>query len=240
MPHFDWRRIQDPGAEANPWPALAARYASAEGAAGIQLWRDFVATLQDLAGRQDAIPTDTVLGAIDAFIATARSVPPPPTATLFVSHQRSDAAWAERVAWDATRVGFDYWLDVHDTTLSAINATRLIPGPIKAALITGIIEIALLNSTHLVSLQTVASRTSRWVPYEFGRAKDRRMLSTRTASWFQNGVTLDPAGDYLAFAECAYDKLALRRWLRWVATHAGLVGVTGTWRGGSKPADLPN
>jgi hypothetical protein len=42
--------------------------------------------------------------------------------TVFVSHQQSDAAWAEWVAWAATEAHFDYWLDIHDPKLMAANS----------------------------------------------------------------------------------------------------------------------
>jgi hypothetical protein len=239
MAYFDWRSIPEDD-QPNPWVALARRFDRAEGATGIHLWQGFVEALQGVAGRpSEASLTDEVLGVIDGFIARAGWAPRPSTPTLFVSHQWKDDKLAERVAWEAKEVGFDYWLDVHDTKLTAVTSAAL-PVPIKAALITGIIEVALLNSTHLVGLQTTNSQTSRWVPYEFGRAKDRRMISDRTASWFQTGVGLDPNGDYLAFAECCDTDSALYDWLKHAAARAKPSRVPALWRGGRKPADLPN
>jgi hypothetical protein len=85
-----------------------------------------------------------------------------------------------------------------------ITVSALVLSPLlKSALVAGLIEMALLNSTHIVSLQTKSANASRWVPYEFGRAKDRHPLATNAASWFENAVCPDTNGDYLSLAFCA-------------------------------------
>jgi hypothetical protein len=84
---------------------------------------------------------------------------------------------------------------------------------LKSVLVAGIIEMALLNSTHVVSMQTKNAQTSRWVPYEFGRAKERRSLATNAASWFENGVAPTANGDYLWLAFCAPNSADLKIWL---------------------------
>src|SRR5205823_13123760 len=85
--------------------------------------------------------------------------------------------------------------------------------PVKAVLTAGIIEMALLNSTHVVSMQTTHAHRSRWVPYEFGRAKERHPLATNAASWFESPLTPAANGDYLWLGFCAFSSGALDGWL---------------------------
>src|ERR1700737_4223449 len=84
---------------------------------------------------------------------------------------------------------------------------------VKSVLVDGIIEVALTNCTHIVSMQTTNAQAARWVPYEFGRAKERRLLASNTVSWFENGITSTTNGDYLGLACCALTSADLRTWL---------------------------
>ena len=149
---------------------------------------------------------------LDTLVGQLSSTPTETQPTVFVSHQRCDAAWAEWAAWAATEAHFDYWLDIHDPALMTANALGLRP-QLKSVLLAGIIEMALTNCTHVVSIQTRNAQNSRWVPYEFGRAKDRQLLTTNAASWFENGVTPYANGDYLWLAFCAFTSGDLRAWL---------------------------
>jgi hypothetical protein len=63
----------------------------------------------------------------------------------------------------------------------------------RAFLLAAIIEIALLNSTHVMTLHTTNSAGSAWIPYELGRAKARKILSSQAAGWFDPPKIL-PAG----------------------------------------------
>lgn len=58
--------------------------------------------------------------------------PRPRLCRVFVSHQRKDVAFGERIAWLATRHGFEYWFDIHDPALRFINAARM-PAFVRAA-----------------------------------------------------------------------------------------------------------
>lgn len=241
MAIFDWRDFEGdvPGAILLP---LEERFERAEGAVGVELWRELVSELRELVGRPVTLPGFDAIGdAFDRFLSAVDAVPRPRLrrTTIFVSHQRADADKAERAAWEATQVGFDYWLDIHDPFLHFANIAP-IPLPIKAALIAAIIEIGLLNSTHVVTMQTPSSRASRWVPYEFGRAKHRHVVSTQAASWFETGVTPDAGGDYLSLAVCALSKHDLLAWLdRQPGARRGRPNTI--WRKpGVIPPDLPN
>jgi hypothetical protein len=217
MPVFDWREsgveadIGDWGAKR--WDELAARYATAIGARGVDDWNAFVTEVREVAPQQLGPASEAVLrSSLDTLMTKLRSTPALKQPTVFVSHQRLDADWAEWAAWAATEAHFDYWLDVHDPNLT--NASTLVlPAVIKSVLVAGIIEMALTNCTHLVSMQTKNAQNSRWIPYEFGRAKEYRSLATNAASWFEHGVTPTSNGDYLGLASCAFASADLRAWL---------------------------
>ena len=85
---------------------------------------------------------------------------------VFVSHRRSDGALARRVAFLACKEGFDFWLDVVDPNLYSVTGVTLSSEGAKAAAIAAIIEMALLNSTHVVAVMTANTKGSEWVPYQ--------------------------------------------------------------------------
>jgi hypothetical protein len=236
---YDWRSFEETVVPPS-LDDLAKRYDSAIGAERVALWQAFV---RDLFGFLERAETEEGRTAIvtltDRFL--GQSKPTPANDTVFVSHQRLDANWAERVAWEASELGLDYWLDIHDLAVPATLAQKLHP-LVRTALIAGIIEMALLNCTHIVSLQTPYARASRWVPYELGRAKQRVALATNAASWLESSVKLDTGGDYLALAFFANRDRDLYSWLRTVAKRTGPLHPNTLWRGKHSPPlhTLPN
>ena len=82
---------------------------------------------------------------------------------------------ALRVAWLANQAGHHFWLDILEPTLRGT--------PLNPIQIAGVIEMALLNSTHLVALITPKSLSSRWIPYEYGRVKEPTPYALNTACW---------------------------------------------------------
>jgi hypothetical protein len=119
-------------------------------------------------------------GAFDELLSELRKKawPPPACPRVFVSHRQADAALALRVAWLANSAKFEFWLDVLDPTLQALGGQ-----PTPPVVIGSIIEIALLNSSHVIGLLTPSWRGSMWLPYEFGRVKERQYVSKTAASW---------------------------------------------------------
>ncbi len=93
--------------------------------------------------------------------------PPLPLPRLFVSHSHVDTPFAEQVASLADDNGFEFWLDVLDPKLSPTAIGGVPTGRVLAS----IIEMAILNCTHIIALYTNQACGSRWVPYEYGRAK---------------------------------------------------------------------
>jgi hypothetical protein len=105
------------------------------------------------------------------------------------------------------------WLDVHDPTLALVNRLPA-NDPRKSLLIAAIVEIALLNCSHVIALHTSSSRSSRWVPYELGRAKAHGIVSRQAAGWFQQGQTVSGCGDYVQLAVMTHDEHQIGAWLQ--------------------------
>lgn len=120
-----------------------------------------------------------------------RGEPPPPVSQqnlrVFISHRNRplDRCLAEKCAKIATRAKFKYWLDLHDPSLAKLNAKlrahNSLPPTVKALATATIIEMALLNCTHVLAIWSAGTRGSEWVPYEYGRVKHPKLTSLRTA-----------------------------------------------------------
>src|SRR5262245_29368805 len=121
MPNFDWR-IPRPG-------GLANRFA--DSFAGYPAWRELVIGLQAL-GTDPCAPDS--LDLFDQFLKHPTLVAPiPRECRVFVSHRRPkpDVDYAERIAFEATRLGYTYWLDVHDPQLAYLEQGPPVPSPAK-------------------------------------------------------------------------------------------------------------
>lgn len=219
MPNFD-------GSQSNARVEL--RF---DGQRGDVAWRTLVQAL---------VAGGDVLDAFDAFLWALRSLDPLPggtkTCRVFVSHQRADAAYARRIAWCAVQERFEYWLDVHDPLLRWVNSAPISPQT-HSILVAAIIEIALLNCTHVIAVQTANTANSRWVPYEYGRGKAHLLMSDQVASWFDNGVMPPAAADYLQLGCCTFSESDVRAWLK---RHSckGCVAGQPKWIGRTPKANL--
>ena len=134
MPTFDWQlsEVDNNGDVWSPaqWQALALRYDTAAGAAGVVEWRAFVARARELTRQPETLEWYVQIREhLATFVQQLRAKPAPRQPTVFVSHQRNDARWAEWAAWAATEAHFDYWLDVHDPVLTKANANGRTPPP---------------------------------------------------------------------------------------------------------------
>lgn len=229
MANYNWRE--------HPQEPLRRRFP--EHVRGFQIWSTFLIRLQEFLAEADTPRGIERLNiAFGDFVeAIEKDAASFPECRVFVSHQSRDVAYAERIAWLATQHGFEYWLDVHDPILTLANRADL-PAAIKGLTIAAIIEIALLNCSHIVAVQTVNSRQSRWVPYEYGRTKHRVASSQQAASWFDTGVRLDPGGDYLSLGMCAFSERDVGNWLAEQAKAGTCKGIGAKWTG-EIPTPLP-
>jgi hypothetical protein len=153
---------------------------------------------------------------LEELIALRRTTPPPRTPCVFVSHRQCDEDLAKKVARHVASCGIDYWIDVADETLTWITtgAGAGSSEPVKALLIACTVEMALLNTTHLVAVMTPATAASRWVPYEYGRAKDAAMYSLEICSWLHPDLKGQPLPEYLLLADAHTDDAAVQGWLQ--------------------------
>jgi hypothetical protein len=99
-----------------------------------------------------------------------------PQRTVFISHRKDDDKVARKAAKVLTDRGINVWLDVDDPLMPAISATN------NALLIALYIEMALVNSTHVLALMTSNTKGSLWIPYEYGRVKCSPAFAQEAAS----------------------------------------------------------
>lgn len=116
---------------------------------------------------------------------------------LFVSHSSADTAYAKRVAYLAHQAGWDFWVDVFDPSLNLLQTyAGPLTAPVKAAAVASIVEMALINCSHILVVTTGNSNTSRWVPYELGRSRGG---PSNSALWIDSGVNRIRPADLAEF-----------------------------------------
>ena len=232
MPNYDWRSFQG--------RPLQDRFP--DNLVGSRQWVDLVDdVLQDPAPDAEACRR-----ALDAFMTALAPgsplLPPQKDCCVFVSHRSDpvDQNHAEQIAWHATEHGYEYWLDVHNPNLTYLNGST-IPTPAKEILIAAVIEMALLNCSHLLAVITQKSFGSKWIPYEFGRAKLRLLVSGNSSVWLDNGIKAADCGEYVHLSPVNGSTREVEAWLlqgqkRPTCTSPRNIG----WPGQPNPHPLPN
>jgi hypothetical protein len=129
---------------------------------------------------------------------------------VFVSHSQNDIAEALAIARIAVQEGFQFWLDVLDPSLTLLPFAN---APQRSLLIAAIIEMALLNCTHVCAVMTKNTRGSMWVPYEYGRAKDSSPYSLQAACWIHPNQA-GPLPEYLYLGQITRTTPEIEEWLR--------------------------
>lgn len=165
-----------------------------------------------------------------------------PCPRVFVSYRHTDRPYALRAAWLANQSGFNFWLDVLDPALAALGNSGL-TGPAAAAATALIIEMGLLNSSHVLAVMTNNTTGTMWVPYEYGRVKEAPPTSIQASAWLDRGLSYTP--EYLELGVKHFTEGDIRCWLAsqmslWNQTHGNtcLRGSAGRWRG-NEPPPLP-
>lgn len=239
MSYFDWR----------DYDALAGRERFPEGVGDFPLrgriaWLRLLSRLLELTA--GTVSTSSAEELIDEafydFLDAARREPMPKAPApccLFISHRKCDVKYAECIAYLAAQRGFQYWLDVHDPSLTAAT-TAGFPSPAQEILIAAIIEIGLLNSTHVMAVHTATSDKSKWIPYEFGRVRQRRVFAGRSCGWFDTSGATPVAGEYTYLAARTKSEADVISWLDRQQPRPGQPGacrLSGPyWTRGSVPA----
>jgi hypothetical protein len=166
MPNFNYRNLKE--------TRLSSRYQ--DGVLGINAWNEFIKILSTrFATYPSELPPEVsnelqlaLVNLQENLWANSMLNSSRPCKRVFVSHRHADWPYAERIAWLANKNRWEYWLDVHDHTLIGLIGIP-IPEPIKSIIIAGIVEMALINCTHVLAVMTPSTSGSQWVPYEYGR-----------------------------------------------------------------------
>ena len=119
-------------------------------------------------------------------------LPELPCPRVFISHRQIDDAYARRIAQLAIHNQFNYWLDVIDLDPLRNSQVRALETKLqrpltafeKDILTAAVIEMALLNCTHVLAVMTQNTVGSQWVPYEYGRVKEPPPLSCEASCWW--------------------------------------------------------
>ena len=183
-----------------------------EGLPGSEAWGKLVGIV---ANANPETPNRKLFDAFDDFLRAIDLVDPNLAKDcVFISHRQSDWCLAEDVARTVTNTASDYWLDIHDPTLQWANTNVGSLGTVAGAiLLAAIIEIALLNSTHVIALHTVNSAGSAWIPYELGRAKARKIFSSQAAGWFVQPILPSGCAEYIHLAQQTLTLQDIEDWL---------------------------
>jgi hypothetical protein len=186
-------------------------------ALGLNAWREF----------GNGIP-DTLRPILDSLITSRRSAnwgaPPLKCPRLFVSHKKEDEKRAREIYDLARQMGWNVWLDVLEPALQFPLRAPTVEDESRA--VAAIIEMALLNCTHVLAVLTTLAERSRWIPYEYGRVKDSSPYSLNAACWIDTGVTTSGLPEYFLLSPITTDNQEISAWLRseraaWQNAHPG-------------------
>jgi len=226
MPNYSWRE-----SEGRPWSDRFPDWAH-----GYSQWRrqresrEFLRSLEWLPRLADGEPHHIRLRC----------------PRVFVSHRRGDVGFAERIAYLASNEGFEFWLDVWDPQLQALQtqAGFSLTNEHKALAIASVIEMALLNSTHVLAVMSPDTRGSLWVPYEYGRVKDDAVFSFQAACWPHPALGAPDFPEYLRLGAVHRTESEIRGWFGremsgWRAGNHDCMNVAAAPWGGGVTHRLP-
>jgi hypothetical protein len=157
-------------------------------------------------------PEDFRSGGLD-WLSRLQALSSPPTLCprIFISHRQSDRLAALKTARIVSQCGFDFWLDILDPRLLHLSG---LPASVPVGVaMAAVIEMALLNCTHVIALRTLQSKGSAWIPYEFGRVKAKTFRSDQAGSWVDPAVPGMDIEEYFHLGIIRRDKLGIQQWL---------------------------
>lgn len=150
---------------------------------------------------------------------------------LFVSHRQSDTKYALHIAKIATDEGFQFWLDILDPYLQSLNTKTYTPDEVTL-LAAGIIEIGLINSTHVLAVITHQTQGTMWVPYEYGRITAIPTLTGRACAWIHPNQSFY-LPEYLLLGQQTHNESEIRKWLKnEMKTWSPHTPCSGSWNNG--------
>lgn len=132
---------------------------------------------------------------------------------LFISHRQVDDQLALRVAQIASTCGFEYWVDVLDPGLRSLDDNTYYTKEQISILTACIIEMALINCTHVITLMTPNTRGSQWVPYEYGRITEIPSVYERACAWKHPLLSKADLPEYMDLGIIAENEHDIISWL---------------------------
>jgi len=194
---------------------------TAEGNAPIrtEITTNVLQELQELTGDGPTTDTRPIEQLILVLLQTnlrraATTIPANRCPCLFISHRQPDTLIALRMAQIAARNGFDYWVDVLDPALKLLAANPLIPQPLIPLLTACLIEVALINCTHVIACMTPNSKGSQWIPYEYGRITEIPGLYNRSCAWQHPKLPVADHPEYMYLGITAKTEGEIDTWLQ--------------------------
>ena len=132
---------------------------------------------------------------------------------LFISHRQSDGLYALRIAQLAKQGGFMFWLDIFDPGLRLLANNTTIPSNLVPLITACIIEMALINCTHVIACMTPATRGTLWMPYEYGRITKIPGFYRRACAWLHPDLIPADFPEYMHLGVIAKNEQEISRWL---------------------------
>jgi hypothetical protein len=141
---------------------------------------------------------------------------------VFISHKQEDRNFALRIAELAVQAKFYYWLDILDPFLKLISSKKVVINsklvqlsPLhEALLMAAVVEMALINCTHVLAAITIRSHPSRWIPYEYGRAKNSSTIVSDAACWVSPKVNKSDIAEYMLLGNVKFTDHEVGLWLK--------------------------
>lgn len=138
---------------------------------------------------------------------------PPPCPRLFISHRQSDGLYALKMAQLAAQNGFAFWVDILDPGLRILASNPQIPPNLIPLLTACIIEMAIINCTHVIACMTPATRGSLWLPYEYGRITKIPGFYKRAAAWCHPKLQPTDYPEYMLLGQTFKKQKQITHWL---------------------------
>jgi hypothetical protein len=187
--------------------------------AGAVEWNDVVRYPQRAIGSTEwaALPDLTTLSREDRelkavkWLRKLQSLSPPTRRCprIFISHFETDRLLALKVARIVTECGFNFWLDVLDPKVKRLAALPAASGISIGT--SAVIEMAMLNCTHVLAIRSAKNPASPWIDYQFGRIRTRAAYSWQSGSWIAPGVPTSL--EEIGLSLITRDKPAIQAWL---------------------------
>lgn len=220
----DLRVFPEPYNGANEWKThvnqlINLRYNRGKEGLSIELpeeIKDFIPLIGDGAGertREDNRTTEELIATLLYSKLKKLDRQPKPTKcpTIFISHRQVDLLTAIRLANIALKEGFEVWLDVWDPDLTVLDKMGL-PKNVQSILLACIVEMGLINCTHVLACLTAHTKGSFWVPYEYGRIADVTLNYQPACAYIDPGFATQ-LPEYLYLGRLAHNDTAAAAWM---------------------------